>query len=115
MSEKNSNLPLIGGLLAAIGASLCCAGPLVLLLLGISGSWISNLSLLEPYRPLFIVAVLVLFGVSAWKIYRPVEVCAPGTACAIPQVKTNRQIVFWLAASSALLFITSSYWLTWFI
>tara|TARA_R110001583_G_scaffold6774_8_gene34062 strand:- start:3601 stop:3948 length:348 start_codon:yes stop_codon:yes gene_type:complete len=115
VAEQNSNLTLIAGIFAAIGASLCCAGPLVLLLLGVSGSWISNLTALEPFRPLFIIAVLILFGFSGWKMYRPVEECIPGTACAIPQVRTRRQIIFWLAAASALVFITSSYWLTWLI
>jgi mercuric ion transport protein len=45
----------VGGL-AAILASTCCLGPLVLLMLGVSGAWIGNLTALEPYRPLFIVA-----------------------------------------------------------
>lgn len=31
MENKASNLPLIGGVVASIGAGLCCAGPLVLL------------------------------------------------------------------------------------
>ncbi|MGR5415051.1 mercuric transporter MerT family protein, partial [Vibrio astriarenae] len=31
--------PLVAGVLAAIGASVCCVGPLVLLALGIGGSW----------------------------------------------------------------------------
>lgn len=35
--EKSPSIPLIGGMLAAIGAGLCCAGPFVLLLLGVSG------------------------------------------------------------------------------
>ena len=48
---KSSQLSILGGLAAAIGASACCAGPLVLLLWGISGSWISHLTLLDPYRP----------------------------------------------------------------
>ncbi|MDH4275536.1 MAG: mercuric transporter MerT family protein, partial [Gammaproteobacteria bacterium] len=39
----------VGGL-AALLASTCCLGPLVLLLLGISGAWIGNLRFLEPYR-----------------------------------------------------------------
>jgi len=43
----------VGGL-AAILASTCCLGPLVLVALGLSGAWIGNLTLLEPYRPLFI-------------------------------------------------------------
>ena len=48
MTKNNSSLPLAGGIAAAIGAGLCCAGPLVLLLLGVSGSWIGNLTVLEP-------------------------------------------------------------------
>ena len=55
-----SNVPVIGGVIAAIGASLCRVGPFVLLTLGISGAWIGNLTLLEPYRPFFIVIVLLL-------------------------------------------------------
>jgi MerT mercuric transport protein len=45
---------LIAGILSAIGASICCVGPLVLLALGVSGAWIGSLTALEPYRPIFI-------------------------------------------------------------
>lgn len=38
MAKNDTSLPLVGGIAAAIGAGLCCAGPLVLLLLGVSGS-----------------------------------------------------------------------------
>jgi mercuric ion transport protein len=68
VSQKESNLPIIGGVIAAVGAGLCCAGPFVLLLLGVSGSWIGNLTLLEPYRPIFILLVLALFGFAGWKV-----------------------------------------------
>jgi len=111
VSEKTSNLPVIGGLIAAIGAGLCCAGPFVLLLLGVSGSWIGNLTLLEPYRPIFIVAVLALFGWAGWQLYRPVEACEPGTACAVPQVRKRRQVIFWITSVIALLLVTSAYWI----
>ena len=63
MSEpKNGRGFLITGGLAAILASTCCLGPLVLVMLGISGAWISNLTVLEPYRPFFIgVALVAMF------------------------------------------------------
>lgn len=51
MSKNDANLPLFGGIAAAIGAGLCCVGPFLLLTLGIGGAWIGNLTLLEPYRP----------------------------------------------------------------
>lgn len=114
MSEKDSNLPIIGGVIAAVGAGLCCAGPFVLLLLGVSGSWIGNLTLLEPYRPLFLLAALGLFGFAGWKVYRPVEDCEPGTACAVPLVRKRRQVIFWIAALTALVLVTSNYWIIWF-
>jgi mercuric ion transport protein len=114
MSQEKINLPVIGGLIAAIGAGLCCAGPFILLLLGVSGSWIGNLTLLEPYRPIFILVVLVLFVVAGWKVHCPVESCEPGTACALPQVRKRRQAIYWLAALTALALVTSNYWIIWF-
>ena len=114
MSTKDSNLPLIGGIMAAIGAGICCAGPLILLLLGISGSWISNLTLFEPYRPLFIVAVVLAFGIAGKNVYRPVDKCEPGSVCAVPETRKRRQRLFWLAAIVATIFVTSKYWVIWF-
>ncbi|MFZ1712165.1 MAG: mercuric transporter MerT family protein [Nitrosomonas sp.] len=111
MSKKESKLPIIGGTIAAVGAGICCAGPLVLLMLGVSGSWISNLTLLEPYRPLFILAVFVLFGWAGWNVYRPIEDCEPGSACAVPQVRKQRQIIFLVTALIALALVTSVYWI----
>ncbi|KGD66070.1 mercuric transporter MerT [Alcanivorax nanhaiticus] len=106
-----SNVPVIGGVIAAIGASLCCVGPFVLLTLGISGAWIGNLTLLEPYRPFFIVIVLLLFGWSGWQVHRPIEACASGTACAVPQTRKRRQIIVWTTAIIALILVSSSYWI----
>ena len=45
--------------LAALLASACFLGPLVLVTLGVSGAWIGNLKMLEPYRPLFPGAALI--------------------------------------------------------
>lgn len=53
MSEpQNGRGALFAGGLAAILASTCCLGPLVLVALGFSGAWIGNLTVLEPYRAL---------------------------------------------------------------
>lgn len=111
MQKNDSTLPLIGGVAAAVGAGLCCVGPFVLLSLGIGGAWIGNLTLLEPYRPLFIITVLTLFALAGWKVYRPPEACEPGTACAMPRVRRRRQVIFWLTALIALTLVTSSYWI----
>ena len=85
---------LFAGGVAALLASACCLGPLVLLALGISGAWIANLSALEPYRPLFIaVSGVALF--FAWRrIWRPAAACAPGELCALPQVRRGYKLLF---------------------
>lgn len=54
MAQLTGKGSLIAGVLAAIGASVCCVGPLVLLALGIGGTWVSKLTAMEPYRPVFI-------------------------------------------------------------
>ena len=100
MSElKNGRGVLAAGGLAAILASTCCLGPLVLVTLGFSGAWIGNLTALEPYRPIFIgVALVALF--FAWRrIFRPVEACKPGEICAIPQVRTSYKLIFWIVVA----------------
>lgn len=58
----NAKGTLIAGLLAGFTAAACCAGPLLLIMLGISGSRIGSLRALEPYRPLFIVLAVVFLG-----------------------------------------------------
>ncbi|MGE3343495.1 MAG: mercuric ion transporter MerT [Vicinamibacterales bacterium] len=88
----------IGGL-AAILASTCCLGPLVLLLLGFSGAWIGTLTVLEPFRPVFIVIALVALGFAARRIFRPGRVCAQGEVCALPETQRTYRVLFGVVAS----------------
>jgi mercuric ion transport protein len=81
---QNGRGALFAGGLAAILASACCLGPLVLIALGFSGAWIGNLTVLEPYRPIFIGAALVALFFAWRRIYRPAQACKPGEVCAIP-------------------------------
>ena len=88
----------IGGL-AAILASICCLGPLVLVMIGISGAWIGNLTVFEPYRPIFIGIALVALFFAYRRIFRPAQACKPGEVCAVPHVKTTYKIIFSLVAA----------------
>ncbi len=85
----------IGGI-AAVIASTCCLGPLVLLTLGISGAWIANLTALEPYRPGFIGVAAVALFFAARRIFRPAAACAPGEVCAVPRVRATYTVLFGL-------------------
>lgn len=95
MAELNAKGVLVAGVVAAIGASVCCVGPLVLLMLGIGGAWIGNLTAFEPYRPVFIGLTLLFIGLAFRRLYRVPQSCAPGAACADPQALRRQRMIFW--------------------
>lgn len=91
-------VPLLAGALAAVLASSCCLGPLLLLALGVSGAWIGQLSALEPWRPLFIAVALGALLMAARRIWRPATACRPGQVCAQPDVRRGERIAFVVVA-----------------
>ena len=109
--SKKINTPLIGGLLAGIAASACCAGPLVFLFLGFGGAWVSNLTALEPYQPIFIGIALVALFVAYQRIYQPKaeQSCAINKICAKPQVSNLYRWLFIGVAVVVLALIASPY------
>jgi len=104
---------LIGAALGAFGASACCLGPLLLVSIGVSGAWISNLTLLEPYRWVFIAGALGFMGYAWMKIYRPRPAadCESGTACALPHTSRRHRALFWAVAALVLAAIAYPYFL----
>ena len=96
--SKNGRTALFAGGVAAILASICCLGPLLLLMLGFSGAWIGNLTALEPYRPFFVAAAIMTLFFAYRQIFRPVAACQPGEVCAVPQVRATYRALFGLVA-----------------
>ena len=87
---------LIAGILSAIGASICCVGPLVLLALGVSGAWIGSLTVLEPYRPAFIGLTLLFLGLAFYRLYLVRPACSLESACANPRSLRHQRLAFWI-------------------
>ena len=85
----------VGGI-SALLASACCLGPLLLVSLGVSGAWIGNLTVLEPYRPWFIGAALLALAFAWRRIFRRPQACAPGEVCALPRVRSAYKLIFWV-------------------
>lgn len=103
MSEpKTGRGALFTGGVAAILASTCCLGPLLLVALGLSGAWIGNLTALELYRPIFIGVALASMFFAYRRIFRQVQVCKLGEVCAVPQVRATYKIIFWLVIALVL-------------
>ena len=93
---------LTAGVLAAVGASVCCAVPLLLVALGLGGTWIARLTALEPLRPFWLVATALFFGLAFWQLYRGPPVREPGQASADPAVKRRQRAIFWILSAIAL-------------
>ena len=114
LSSDNGSGALLTGGMAAILASACCLGPLVLITLCFSGVWIGGLTLLEPYSPLFI-GLAMLSLLFAWRrIWRPAADCAPGAVCSIPQARRAYKILFSVVVALILLALVFPYAAPWF-
>ena len=105
---------LAAGGLAAILASACCLGPLVLVSLGFGGAWIGTLTKLEPYRPFFLGAALVAMFLAHRRIYRPAAECKPGDICALPKTARIYKAMFWTVSAMTLIAFTFPYVLPFF-
>lgn len=105
---------LAAGGLAAILASACCLGPLLLVSVGLGGAWISNLTLLEPFRPIFIGVALMAMFFAYRRIYRPAAACKPGEVCALPETRRTYQILFWIVSALVLVALGFPYFISLF-
>jgi mercuric ion transport protein len=92
--ERTGSGALFVGGLAAVLASTCCLGPLVLVALGLSGAWIGNLTRREPYRPFFIAGALIALLFAGRHIFRPAQTCNPGEVCAVPRTRRIYKVLF---------------------
>ena len=97
--RKPEQAALAAGGLAALLAGACCLGPLVLVGIGVGGTWLANFQLLEPYRPILLGVAAVSLAFAWKRIYRPAPVCEPGQVCAVPRVKRGYKLGFWAVAA----------------
>ena len=82
------------GGLAAVLASACCLGPLLLVTLGFSGAWIGRLSVLEPYRAWLLSAAVIALAFAGRRIFRSADECKPGDICALPGTRRTFKLLF---------------------
>lgn len=83
--------------MAALLASACCVAPLLLVLVGVSGAWIGQLTKLEPYQPYFMVAAGVALALAGRRIWRA-PACDDGRACAVPAARRAQKTIFVVVA-----------------
>ena len=115
ITEKSTPGLGIGAVLAAIGASVCCVGPLLLLSLGIGGAWMSTLTSMETVRPFFFIVTLIFIGLGYRKLYLTPENCEEGQACAVSEVKQRQRMIFWIGSVLILLLLTFPWYAPYFM
>lgn len=102
-------LATIGGVAAAFGSALCCAGPLVAVTLGVSGAGLA--STFEPLRPYFLGATAILLAGGFVMVHREEQkACEPGKPCAEPKVRRRMKVALWVATAFAVVLATFPWW-----
>ena len=110
-SSGHGKLFAAGGVFGALLASSCCIVPLVLVSLGISGTWIGSLTALEPYKPLFLAVTGLALAAGFWHVYfKPKPACADESYCARPLSGLITHFALWIATVIALLSATIDFW-----
>ncbi len=109
--DVKKQIAATGSVIGAILASSCCIVPPVLVTLGASGAWIGNLTVLEPYKPIFATVTFVFLGFGYWQVYRKREVvCEEGSYCAWGGFDRIAKGALWIAAILVLLALTIDFW-----
>jgi len=101
--SKTKTLTLGGALLAALAASSCCLGPLVLAALGVGGA--GAFSVLSAYRPYILVVTAALLASGFYLTYRkPAHVEGDACGCESPRAGRAGRFGLWSATVLVLLF-----------
>ncbi len=116
----------LGGVVAAFLASLCCAGPLLFVTLGVGAGLATTF---EPLRPVFALVMIGMFAVAFYTLYgrrfRGATAARSGAnaeddgagptsatdlTCALSRNRTRHRVLLWLAALLALVLWTFPTW-----
>ncbi len=92
---EKEQLTTTGAVAAAIVASLCCIGPVVVALIGVGS--IGAFAAFEPLRPYLIGLTVVLLAFAFYLTYRKREVICEDGSCKIESAGRWNKIAVWIA------------------
>ncbi len=116
--DRLGDLGLVASVVAVIGASMCCIGPITAAFLGLTS--LGALSKYEFLRPWFTVLTLGFLAWAFWLAYRPTREaeCEPGSVCDThgpSRVKRLNRIVLWIVTVLVVIIWTFPTWSTWLL
>jgi len=104
-----TTLAASGAIAAAVASTLCCAGPLVAVALGLSGAGLA--ATFEPLRPYFVAGTVLSLGFGFVVLNREQRrACEPGTLCASPVARRRMKWALWIATLIAVPLLTFPWW-----
>ncbi len=102
-------LAVTGGIAAAVGSALCCAGPLVAIALGLSGAGLA--ATFEPLRPFLVAGTVAALGFGFVVLRREErKACEAGALCASPIARRRMKWALWIAIALAMPLLTFPWW-----
>jgi len=118
--RKQDSLTKVGlgaSVIAALGASICCIGPIAAAFLGLTS--MGALVRYERFRPLFTGVTLLFLAGAFYMTYRrrPAEACEQGSICATHPTTVNRinRVALWVVSAIALIILTFPTWSNWIL
>lgn len=95
---------LAAAVLAGVLASICCVGPLLLVILGIGGAWVADLTLLDPIRPWLTGATIAILSLAHYRYWKQRRTLA----CDCPP-PYRQALWLWLATGLVVLLLAAPY------
>ncbi|MEX1258987.1 MAG: mercuric transporter MerT family protein [Gemmatimonadota bacterium] len=103
-----TGMAVAGGVAAAVGSALCCAGPMIAVGAGVSGA---GLVAFEPFRPYFLGGTAALLAFGFYTVHREEKAaCDADQPCADPGVRRRTKLMLWAATVVAIVFATFPSW-----
>ncbi|MCI0432236.1 MAG: mercury transporter MerT [Gemmatimonadetes bacterium] len=107
----NTLLTALGGIATAFASALCCAGPILAVMAGVSGAGLA--ATFEPLRPYLLGSTAAFLGFGFHTVHREEKkACEPGKPCADPKVRRRMKFMLWTATVVAVVFATFPRWQT---
>jgi mercuric ion transport protein len=94
-----ASLSLIASLVSALGATACCAVPLLFVSLGLGGAWTLRVQRLSAYQPVFATLTLIFVALAFHRLYVRPRACAVDGTCAQPEALRTQRIAFWVVVA----------------
>ncbi len=108
-SVTKTVLATTGGVAAAVASTLCCAGPLVAVALGLSGAGLA--ATFQPLRPYFVAGTVLALSFGFVVLRREERrACEPGTLCASPVARRRMKLALWVATIVSIPLLTFPWW-----